>query len=94
MHFQLDPESVTIVIEDDGTEVENDAFFKKLPAQTVFVFLRKGEKWRGGRNFNFIYVTSPCHAIAVTIKILFWNTCICMCQSTTGRSITHFSSGV
>ena len=36
------------MIEDDGTVVTDDSFFKKLPAQTVFVFLRKGEVWRGG----------------------------------------------
>jgi hypothetical protein len=46
--FQLDPDEVTVVIEDDGTAVTDDKFFKKLPAQTVFVFLKKGEKWRGG----------------------------------------------
>ncbi|KAK3104873.1 hypothetical protein FSP39_012136 [Pinctada imbricata] len=45
--LKLDPDEVTVVIEDDGTEVTDDAFFKKLPAQTVFVFLREGEKWRG-----------------------------------------------
>lgn len=45
---QLNPDEVTIVIEDDGTVVTDDSFFKKLPAQTVFVFLRKGEVWRGG----------------------------------------------
>ncbi|XP_062594306.1 DNA fragmentation factor subunit beta-like [Saccostrea cucullata] len=45
--LKLDPDKVTIVIEDDGTEVTDDKFFRKLPAQTVFVFLKKGETWRG-----------------------------------------------
>ncbi|PVD36666.1 hypothetical protein C0Q70_03652 [Pomacea canaliculata] len=42
-----DNETVTVVIEDDGTEVDNEGFFKNLPQQTVFVFLRKGERWKG-----------------------------------------------
>ena len=45
----MDPDSVTVVLEDDGTVIDSDAFFKKLPAQTVLVFLRDGEKWGGGR---------------------------------------------
>lgn len=45
--LKLNPEDVTVVIEDDGTAVTDDKFFKKLPAQTVFVFLKKGETWRG-----------------------------------------------
>lgn len=46
--FQIPKEEVTVVIEDDGTVVDDEAFFKKLPAQTVFIFLRPGETWRGG----------------------------------------------
>lgn len=42
-----DREKVTVVIEDDGTVVDSDEFFKKLPSQTVFVFLLKGEQWKG-----------------------------------------------
>ena len=40
---------MTVVLEDDGTVIDSDAFFKKLPAQTVLVFLKKGEKWGGGK---------------------------------------------
>ena len=47
--FQIDPGSVTVVLEDDGTVIDSDAFFKKLPAQTVLVFLKKGERWGGGK---------------------------------------------
>jgi len=43
---------VTVVIEDDGTVVDDEKFFKKLPAQTVFVFLKTGEQWRGGKHKN------------------------------------------
>lgn len=42
-------EEVTIVIEDDGTLVDSEEFFKKLPPQTVFVFLCRGEHWKGGK---------------------------------------------
>ena len=45
-------EAVTIVIEDDGTLVDSEAFFRKLPSQTVFIFLRAGEKWKGGKTSN------------------------------------------
>ncbi|XP_041378450.1 DNA fragmentation factor subunit beta-like [Gigantopelta aegis] len=40
-------DDVHVVIEDDGTLVDSETFFKKLPAQTVFVFLRDGQIWRG-----------------------------------------------
>lgn len=40
-------EKLTVVIEDDGTVVDSDGFFKKLPSQTVFVFLRQEEHWKG-----------------------------------------------
>ena len=38
-----------VVIEDDGTLVDSESFFKKLPSQTVFIFLRAGEKWKAGK---------------------------------------------
>ena len=56
--FQMDPDSVTVVLEDDGTVIDSDAFFKKLPAQTVLVFLRDGEKWGGGRMLLIIRAMS------------------------------------
>lgn len=43
---------MTVVLEDDGTLIDSDAFFKKLPAQTVLVFLKKGEKWGGGKWYH------------------------------------------
>ncbi|XP_046572626.1 DNA fragmentation factor subunit beta-like [Haliotis rubra] len=45
--LELNPDDVTVVIEDDGTVVDSESFFKKLPAQTVFVFLKKGQVWNG-----------------------------------------------
>ncbi|KAL8617232.1 hypothetical protein ACOMHN_065632 [Nucella lapillus] len=40
-------EEVSVVIEDDGTLVDSEAFFKKLPSQTVFIFLLSEERYRG-----------------------------------------------
>jgi hypothetical protein len=48
----MEESKVTVVIEDDGTVVDDEKFFKKLPAQTVFVFLKTGEQWRGGKHKN------------------------------------------
>lgn len=45
--LQIDPDTVTVVLEDDGTLIDNDVYFKKIPAQTVLVFLREGEHWGG-----------------------------------------------
>lgn len=45
--LQMDVDNVTVVLEDDGTLIDSDTFFKKLPAQTVLVFLQEGEKWGG-----------------------------------------------
>ena len=42
-------EEVSVVIEDDGTLVDSEEFFKKLPSQTVFIFLFPGEQWKGGK---------------------------------------------
>lgn len=40
-------EEVAVVLEDDGTVVDSESFFSKLPQQTVFIFLLEGEQWRG-----------------------------------------------
>ncbi|WAR14651.1 DFFB-like protein [Mya arenaria] len=45
--LELDPKTITIVLEDDGTLVDSNTFFQKLPAQTVLVFLKPGETWGG-----------------------------------------------
>ena len=50
---QLNPDEVTVVIEDDGTVVTDDSFFKKLPAETVLVFLRKVEVCRAAIFVDF-----------------------------------------
>ncbi|KAK6175350.1 hypothetical protein SNE40_013835 [Patella caerulea] len=45
--LKIPEDEVTIVLEDDGSVVDSDAFLKTLPTQTVFVFLRNGEQWKG-----------------------------------------------
>ena len=32
---------------EDGTEVDDEGYFKTLPSQTVFVFVRPDETWEG-----------------------------------------------
>lgn len=37
--------AITLVLDDDGTIVETEAFFQSLPEGTVFVVLVKGQSW-------------------------------------------------
>jgi len=46
--LQMEPSCVRVVLEDDGTLVDSNTFFQKLPAQTVLVFLKPGDHWGGG----------------------------------------------
>ncbi|XP_068699571.1 DNA fragmentation factor subunit beta-like [Montipora foliosa] len=50
----LVPKDCRVCLE-DGTQVEDDEYFKTLPPQTVFVFVRPDETWEG-------YVTDLKHA--------------------------------
>lgn len=73
--LNLCQKEVTVVIEDDGTTVSDDSFFKKLPAQTVFVFLQKGQRWRGAGALihdalSKLYCTSRKNEIAGQIRDL------------------------
>ena len=36
----------TIVLEEDGTIVEDEDYFELLEESTVFILLRKGEEWK------------------------------------------------
>ena len=38
-------ESVRIVLETDGTQVEDGEYFQTLPENTIFIVLRSGEAW-------------------------------------------------
>ncbi|CAG5135966.1 unnamed protein product [Candidula unifasciata] len=53
-------EDVTLVLEDDGTLVDGNDFLQTLPSQTVFVFLRKGEKWMGAGEKIYRILSSLC----------------------------------
>ena len=38
-------ESVRVVLESDGTQVEDGEYFQTLPENTIFIVLRPGELW-------------------------------------------------
>ena len=40
-------EKIVIVLEEDGTEVQDESYFATLPEQTTFVILRHGQCWDG-----------------------------------------------
>ena len=50
-------EPVRVVLESDGTQVEDGEYFQTLPENTIFIVLRPGETWapagRGERLDNF-----------------------------------------
>ena len=37
----------SIVLEEDGSEVDDNEYLKSLPAQSVLIFLQPGEVWEG-----------------------------------------------
>ncbi|XP_077998208.1 DNA fragmentation factor subunit alpha-like [Glandiceps talaboti] len=39
-------EEVTLVLEDDGTEVDEEDYFQLLPSNTIFLLLGRNEKWK------------------------------------------------
>jgi hypothetical protein len=39
-------EPVRVVLETDGTEVDDREYFQTLPENSIFLFLRSGEIWR------------------------------------------------
>jgi len=40
-------EKIRVVLEEDGSEVNDESYFEKLPEQTAFVILRPGQFWDG-----------------------------------------------
>ena len=38
-------EPVRVVLESDGTQVEDGEYFQTLPENTIFIVLRPGETW-------------------------------------------------
>ncbi|CAI9734466.1 DNA fragmentation factor subunit beta [Octopus vulgaris] len=47
--LNMNADEVSVVLEEDGTLVDS-SYFKALPPQTVFVLLKKDEKWPGITN--------------------------------------------
>lgn len=55
---------VKIVLESDGTEVEDDIYFQTIDRDTVFLLLNPGERWlppgvealRAGKNELILYI--------------------------------------
>ncbi|XP_052452408.1 cell death activator CIDE-A [Carassius gibelio] len=43
--FLITCQFLTLVLEDDGTVVDSEAFFQSLPTNTAFMVLEKGEAW-------------------------------------------------
>lgn len=43
--FLLTCQVLTLVLEEDGTVVDSEAFFQSLPTNTQLMVLRKGEEW-------------------------------------------------
>ncbi len=38
-------EPVSVVLEGDGTQVDDGEYFQTLPENSIFMFLRSGESW-------------------------------------------------
>ncbi|XP_077101536.1 lipid transferase CIDEA [Siphateles boraxobius] len=43
--FLMTCQLLTLVLEDDGTVVDSEAFFQSLPTNTLFMVLEKGDVW-------------------------------------------------
>ena len=67
-----------IVLESDGTEVDDEDYFHTLPPQTVFVILQKGEEWQLGKISPFV-VTLYSQAILKLDRSVCCN--LIFCQS-------------
>ena len=53
--FQIPVKSMTIVLGEDGTEIDDEDYFSFLPAQTLFVVLKPGQEWQQGI-YIYIYI--------------------------------------
>ena len=76
-------ESVRIVLETDGTQVEDGEYFQTLPENTIFIVLRSGEAWappgetdivsQGGIQFTGSIIKVYMYSIAVVSTIPLCN---------------------
>ncbi|MBN3325527.1 CIDEA protein, partial [Atractosteus spatula] len=88
--FLLTSEVITLVLEEDGTVVENEEFFQSLETNTQFMLLEGGQRWtpakgapglkrskkNGIAKFSFdLYKLNPKDFIGcLTIKAIFYDT--------------------
>uniref|UniRef100_A0A672QVD1 Cell death inducing DFFA like effector a n=1 Tax=Sinocyclocheilus grahami TaxID=75366 RepID=A0A672QVD1_SINGR len=54
--FLITCQFLTLVLEDDGTVVDSEAFFQSLPTNTAFMVLEKGEAWTPNKLVQQLYV--------------------------------------
>lgn len=45
---------MTLVLEADGTEVEDDEYLETLQPHVSLVILKNGERWEGGKQTNYL----------------------------------------
>ena len=48
---------MNVVLEEDGTEVDEEDYFTFLPFNTTVMILRHGETWKPPGAGNFLYLT-------------------------------------
>ena len=55
------PETTSVVLEEDGTEIDEESF-NYLPDGTTFILLRSNEKWRKpeGTILLIFHINFPC----------------------------------
>lgn len=66
-------DAVTVVLEDDGTIVNDEAYFLCLPTNTKFMLLHEKERWSPVRRSKQGYV---CVLLILTFpqhSLVFWN---------------------
>lgn len=71
--LSLTSEVVTLVLEEDGTVVENEEFFQSLETNTQFMVLEEGQRWTQAKVFqdlsvscNHLFMLSYC-----TVNLMF-----------------------
>ncbi|KAG1938469.1 cell death activator CIDE-B, partial [Pimephales promelas] len=67
--FVMACQMLTLVLEDDGTVVDSEAFFQSLPNNTPFMVLEKGEVWTSSKRVQQWHIL-----IILMNKICYWLT--------------------
>ena len=67
-------EEVRVVLESDGTEVDDEEYFQFLEAQTTFIFLTQDDgEWMPAYGRYFITTATNCHDTGLTEIILTYS---------------------